>query len=157
MKAVVENVSIARNGQVVLRINSLDYWSNEGYLHSLLASKGLPADIFLLEGCELEFTKVSHKAGDAVINSSTGKPTGATYKKDGQRMEKPALLTLGSQAQQFRTVKIKEQAKLSLKGAGASISFKKSERSAVADNQTTITQEEQVEEPVNAGPADEEI
>lgn len=133
MKSVVENVSIARNGQVVLRMNSLDYWTNEAYLHALLSSKGLPADIFLLQGCEIEFTKISHKAGDKVIDGN-GKETGQQYKKDGQRMQQPSLLALGGDAQVFRTQKIKAQAKLSLKGSLAGLTFKKSERSAPADN-----------------------
>jgi len=133
MKAIVENVSIARNGQVVLRMNSLDYWTNEAYLHALLSSKGLPADIFLLQGCEIEFNKVSHKAGDKVIDGN-GKETGQVYKKDGQRMTVPQLLALGGEAQAFRSAKTKVLAKASLKGSLAGLSFKKSERSAPADN-----------------------
>jgi len=141
MKAIVENVSIARNGQVVLRMNSLDYWTNEGYLHALLSSKGLPADIFLLQGCEIEFTKLSHKEGDDVIDGN-GKPTGTKYKKDGQRMQQPSILTLGGEAATFRKEKTKVQAKLSLKGSLAGLSFKKSERSAPADNAIVDTQKD---------------
>lgn len=133
MKAIVENVSIARNGQVVLRMNSLDYWTNEAYLHALLSSKGLPADIFLLQGCEIEFNKLSHKAGDKVIDGN-GKETGQVYKKDGQRMTVPQLLALGDDANSYRQTKIKVMAKASLKGSLAGLSFKKSERSAPADN-----------------------
>lgn len=134
MKGLVENVSIARNGQVVVRVNGLDYWTNEAYLHALLSSKGIPADVFMLAGCELEFTKISHKAGDAILDGN-GKAlgNGQTYRKDGQRMEKPSLLTLGGDAQEYRSQRIKAQAKLSVKGAFATV-FKKSERSAPADN-----------------------
>jgi hypothetical protein len=131
MKAVVENVSVARNGQVVLRINGLDYWTNEGYLAALLSSKKLPADIMLLQGCELEFEKVSHKAGDDITDAQ-GKVTGK-YKKDGQRFNRPSILTLGDEAKSFRTVVVKEAAKMSLKGSLAGLSFKKTEREAPAD------------------------